>query len=99
MKFKTLLTVIFIFCFVGCLSDLDPGEEIINVTKTSGGNARSSWTYSEKPTTYTPVVTENFSVKVSELKWFKFKGVWVGNGGLKPADKEAVEAIEAYMKK
>ena len=93
MRFKTLLSAVLIFCFVGCLSD--PGDEVINVTKTSGGNAMVS--FYDEPTTYSPVVTENVSVKVRDLKWRKSNGIWYGTGGLKPADKEAVEAIEAYM--
>lgn len=81
--------------FVGCFSD--PADEIVNVTRTTGGHASVS--FYDEPTTYSPVVTENISVKVRDLNWRKgTDGIWYGTGGLKPADKEAVEAIEAYMK-
>ena len=81
MRIKILLTASVMF-FIGCLSESDPGEMIINVTKTSNG------------------IVENFSVKVSEKTWYKSRGVWTSiDDRTKPADKEAVEAIEAYMNK
>lgn len=67
--------------FVGCFSD--PADEIINVTKTS-------FRLSE------PAVTENVSVRVGDIEWRKGNGIWYGTGGLKPADTDAVKAIEAY---
>jgi integrase len=91
MRFKTLLSAVLIFCFVGCLSD--PGDEVINVTRRT-----TNWLTDGKR------VEENLAVKVSDFEWEKVNGVWcsisckgVPVNRTKPADKEAVEAIEAYM--
>lgn len=80
----------------------DPSQAVINVTTTTGGNADISSLLGNGPTTYTPIVTEKFSVKLSDFDWEKIGGVWIGRplgGGLphKPADEEAVKAIERYM--
>ena len=78
-----------------------PGEETINVTKTTGGTTRISLFGGDSTTT--PVKTENTAVKVQDLKWRKqgvlpedSGGVWVGYPGMwRPAD---TEAVDAYMK-
>ena len=99
MRF-TILLLSFLACF-GCA---DPSEKIINVTTTTGGQRNIPVFSGVSEPTYSPVVTEKFSVKVSDLDWRKDGGVWVGkphDGWIKhkPADAEAVEAIEAYMNK
>jgi hypothetical protein len=98
MRF-TILLLSFLACF-GCS---DPGDKIINVTRTTGGHQIGGF-FGDQPTTYSPVQTLNTSVKVSDFKWKKSGGVWFGvphttGPQQKPADAEAVEAIEAYMNK
>ena len=88
---RFLLPAVFILCFIGCISD--PGDEIINVTRSTDF--------------FDSTKTENLCIKVSDFHWRKKDGLWtsrqtrteVGVMLTKPADKEAVEAIEAYMKK
>ena len=107
MRFKTLLSAVLIFCFVGCFSD--PADEIIYVIREIEDESGRK--------------KQNLTVKVSDLHWEKQKGVWVSIVETKfeipiiegqpefgvrerivlkevtmPADKEAVEAIEAFMK-
>jgi len=78
---KSLLLPFIVLLLVGCA---DPGEAIINV--------RSGDTLT--------------AMKVSDANWKKVGGAWLGRpgnwsvsvgGGWRPADKEAVKAIEAYM--
>ena len=87
--------LLLLLCFLACFGCADPGAEIINVTLTTGGNGG-------------PVVTENLSVVVRDFYWVydQATGIWssttfneIGkvSGIHKPADAEAVEAIEAYM--
>ena len=93
--------LLLLLCFLACFGCADPSEKIINVTRTTGGD-RTGGYFGDDPITYSPVVTEKFSVKVSDLNWRKEGGVWVGKTHTrgakhKPADAEAVEAIEAYV--
>jgi hypothetical protein len=98
-----ILSVLFAtILFVASCSD--PSEAIINVTSTTGGHKDSSdilGIINGDAPTYTPVVSEATSVKVSELQWKKSGGVWAGRKGKgkwwRPADADAVKAIEAYM--
>ena len=74
-----------------------PGEETINVSRTTGGTKQISLFGGDSTTT--PVKTENTAVKVKDLNWRKEGGLWVGiPGRWRPADTDAVEAIDAYMK-
>ena len=95
---KSLLLPFIVLLLVGCA---DPGEKIINVTRTTGGH-RTGGFYGDDPTTYSPVTTINTSVKVSDFKWKKYGGTWIGTPHTsgpqqRAADAEAVEAIQAYM--
>ena len=88
---KKLLAAMFVaLLMVGCG---DPGEKAINVI--------SSTTILRGTDFHTE--TENVTVLVGDLQWRKEKGVWVGTAGssrqpkYKPADKEAVKAINDYL--
>ena len=69
---------------VGCG---DPGEEIINVTLYNRGE------------------TTQLTVRVNDLEWHKQDGHWIGTPKNerypehKPTDKDALKAIEDYVKK
>lgn len=97
----SLILGILVTLLVSCSK---PGEETINVSRTTGGTKRISLFGGDSTTT--PVKTENTAVKVQDLKWRKqgvlpedSGGVWVGYPGMwRPADTDAVEAIDAYMK-
>ena len=65
-----------------------PGEVTINVNRTTGG----IWLDD-------PVKTEATAIRVKDLEWRKKGGLWVGDPGMwRPADTNAVEAIDEYMK-
>jgi len=71
-----------------------PGEETINVTRTTGG-----WVPLIGGDIKDPVKTEATAIRVKDLNWRKESGLWVGfPGRWRPADTDAVEAIDAYMK-
>ena len=95
---KYFLQGIALLVLIGCA---DPSEKIINVTRTTGGH-RTGGFFGDQPTTYSPVQTISTSVKVSDFKWKKYGGTWIGTPHTsgpqqRPADAEAVEAIQAYM--
>lgn len=93
---KSLLLPFIVLLLVGCA---DPGDKIINVTQTTGGYQTSGFS-GDDPATFSPVKTINTSVKVSDFYWKKYGGIWVGKPSdgphVRPADAEAVDAIEAY---